>query len=136
MRVLAIHLDSTHLISYIDTKHLPFVGFLNCKGMFVAKKAPKTVANDGKPQKESLLKKRVSTPGKGKLGKTVKAPRWLGAIGGYFAGAWRELREVRWPTRRATWGLTLAVIIFTLVMTGFVLGLDFGFEQLFKGIIL
>lgn len=86
--------------------------------------------------KKSLLKKRVSLPGKGKLGKTVRAPKWLRAIGSYFAGAWYELREVRWPTRKATWGLTVAVIIFTLIMAGFVLGLDYGFEQLFKGIIL
>ena len=36
------------------------------------------------------------------------------AIGGYFAGAWVELRQVRWPNRRATWSLTLAVILFPL----------------------
>lgn len=100
----------------------------------MAKKAPKT--EDVTESRPNVLKKRVSLPSKGKLSKSVRAPRWLRVIGSYFVGAWQELREVRWPTRRATWGLTLAVIIFTAAMTGIILGLDFGFEQLFKGIIL
>lgn len=87
-------------------------------------------------KKHGLLKKRVSLPGKGKLSRSVKTPRWLRAIGRYFTGAWHELREVSWPTRRATWGLTLAVIIFTCAIMILVLALDYGFEQLFKWILL
>ena len=64
------------------------------------------------------------------------APRWLRAIGGYFKGAWQELRLVRWPNRRATWGLTLAVILFSLFFAAMILGLDTLFHYLFKEILL
>ena len=86
--------------------------------------------------KKGLLKRRVDLPAGGKLGRTVRAPRWIRAIGGYFIGSWRELRQVSWPTRKATWGMTLAVILFTLAFTVIILLLDLGFEQLFKRIIL
>lgn len=86
--------------------------------------------------KKSLLKRSVKTPGSDKLSRKVHAPKWLRATGGYFVGAWHELREVRWPTRRATWGLTAAVLLFSAVLGLFIIGLDLGFEQLFKRIIL
>ena len=31
------------------------------------------------------------------------------ALGRYFRNSWRELRQVEWPSRRATWQMTLAV---------------------------
>lgn len=58
------------------------------------------------------------------------------AIGGYFKGAWQELRQVRWPNRSATWGLTLAVILFSMFFAGIILGLDTAFSYLFKEILL
>ena len=58
------------------------------------------------------------------------------AIGGYFKGAWQELRQVRWPNRAAAWGLTLAVILFSLFFAGIILGLDTAFSYLFKEILL
>jgi preprotein translocase SecE subunit len=72
--------------------------------------------------------------------KTQRAPRpernpfvnVLFRIGGYFKGAWFELREVRWPTRRATWGLTLAVIVFSAFFVVLILLLDFLFKSLFE----
>lgn len=51
---------------------------------------------------------------------------------GYFTGAWYELRQVRWPTRKATWGLTLAVLLFSLFFVVFILLLDAGFKYLFE----
>lgn len=87
-------------------------------------------------EKKGLLKRRVDLPSGDKLGRNVRAPKWLRAIGGYFAGSWRELRQVTWPNRRTTWGMTLAVILFTLAFTLIIVLLDLGFEQLFKRIIL
>ncbi len=55
----------------------------------------------------------------------------LRAIGSYFKGAWTELKQVRWPTRRATWGLTLAVVLFTLFFVAFIVLLDTIFQKLF-----
>jgi preprotein translocase SecE subunit len=96
-----------------------------------------TIKPGSAPRKRrNLLGRRVNLPVGGTLGKNVGTPRWLKAIGRYFAGSWNELRQVHWPTRRATWGLTTAVIVFTVMLVAFILGLDFGFEQLFKRIIL
>lgn len=71
---------------------------------------------------------------------TDKQPRKLTnpfrAVGGYFKGAWQELRLVRWPDRPATWGLTVAVILFSLFFAGLILGLDTAFSYLFKEILL
>lgn len=56
----------------------------------------------------------------------------LFSIGGYFKGAWFELRQVRWPTRKATWGLTLAVILFSAFFVVLILLLDLVFKYLFE----
>lgn len=54
------------------------------------------------------------------------------AIGGYFKGAWVELRQVRWPTRGATWSLTGAVLLYTLFFVVLILLLDAGFKFMFE----
>ena len=56
----------------------------------------------------------------------------LRSIGGYFKGAWFELRQVRWPNRRATWSLTAAVLIFTAFFILLVVLLDILFKYLFQ----
>lgn len=58
------------------------------------------------------------------------------AFGRYVIGSWKELRQVFWPNRRATWSLTLAVILFTLFFTLLIVGLDTAFQELFKRILL
>lgn len=58
------------------------------------------------------------------------------AIGGYFKGAWQELRQVHWTNRPATWSLTLAVILFSIFFAALILGLDSAFSYLFKEILL
>ena len=86
---------------------------------------------------KKFLSKRVEvSPKQGKLSRDVKTPKWLRAIGGYFKGSYQELRQVKWPTRKATWGLTFAVILFTLFFVVVILALDYGFDQLFKQVIL
>jgi len=57
------------------------------------------------------------------------------ATGSYFKGAWVELRQVRWPTRRATWGMTGAVLAYSAFFVVIVLLLDAGFKYLFELII-
>jgi preprotein translocase subunit SecE len=58
------------------------------------------------------------------------------SIGQYFKGSWDELRQVRWPNRRATWSLTAAVLIYSAFFTVLILLLDAGFQLLFKEVIL
>jgi len=59
----------------------------------------------------------------------------LVSIGGYFKGAWYELRQVRWPNRKATWSLTVAVLIFTAFFIALIVLLDAGFKLLFQKIL-
>jgi len=56
----------------------------------------------------------------------------LRAVGGYLKGSWQELRLVRWPNRRSTWGMTAAVILFTALFLGLIVALDAIFSQLFN----
>lgn len=53
-------------------------------------------------------------------------------IGRYFAGAWAELREVRWPTRKATWSMTGAMLGFTAFFVVLILLLDALFKYVFE----
>ena len=57
------------------------------------------------------------------------------AIGGYFKGSWVELRQVRWPNRKSTWSLTLAVLLFTGLFLVMIIVLDAILNQLFNLII-
>lgn len=54
----------------------------------------------------------------------------------YFRNSWKELRQVTWTTRRETWQLTLAVIIFSIVFGVIIAIVDFGLDKAFKQLIL
>ena len=56
----------------------------------------------------------------------------LRPIANYFKGSWYELTQVRWPDRKSTWGMTGALVAFTLFFVVIVLLFDYGFAQLFK----
>lgn len=83
--------------------------------------------------------KAATTKSTKKVVKTRKPAKWskpFRAVGGYFKGAWVELRQVHWPTRSSTWSLTLAVILFSLFFALVIVGLDAVFSYLFKEVIL
>ena len=54
------------------------------------------------------------------------------ALGRYLRDSWLELRQVRWPNRKATWKMVLAVIIYTLLFMALIAALDLLFGKLFK----
>ena len=85
----------------------------------------KPVASAAIPQAKTRTKRasRVSA-------KSVFAP--LIAIGTYFKGAWYELRQVRWPNRKETWGLTAAVMIFSAFFIVLIVLLDALFKYIFE----
>ncbi len=89
-------------------------------------KTPKTVAKATKAPKATKPQKPANSEGKSNL---------FVRIGRYFKGAWTELRQVRWPTRKATWSLTLAVLIFSAFFVVVILLLDTLFKYLFELII-
>lgn len=80
-----------------------------------------------KPASSSSTSRQAKVP---KVKSEKKGP--LAAFFGYFVGAWKELREVRWPTRGATWSLTGAVLLFTTFFVVFILLLDAAFKFLFE----
>jgi hypothetical protein len=57
------------------------------------------------------------------------------ALGKYLAASWRELKLVRWPTRKETWKMTGAVIAFSVGFATLILLLDGLFNWIFKTLI-
>lgn len=102
-------------------------------GENVTRISAKTTApsKDSKKSSKTVSKKSPKTI---KVRKEPTNPfvKTLFAIGGYFKGAWVELRLVRWPTRRATWGLTFAVILFSAFFVVIILLLDILFKFVFE----
>lgn len=80
----------------------------------------------------SAPKKLAKEPKKAKTPRSKKPNK----VTAYFKGAWSELRQVRWPNRRATWGLTLAVILFSVFFMGLITLLDALFQFMFFELIL
>lgn len=89
-----------------------------------------------KKQKKAVEAEVVETTAPAKAPKVKKEKKQrkniFTAIGGYFKGAWVELRQVRWPTRSATWSLTGAVLLYTLFFVVLILLLDAAFKFLFE----
>ena len=53
------------------------------------------------------------------------------ALGRYLRDSWRELRQVRWPNRKATWKMTLAVLVYCAIFIVFIMLLDALFTFIF-----
>src|SRR5665648_350127 len=130
-------LDELCSISYSLLDSLPRANFL-IGSNFVAKK--NTTSNNVTRIKASGDKQGIAAtkPAKNivpkKTSTTTKPKRRnpLTAMKDYFVGAWYELRQVRWPNRRATWSLTFAVIAFTTFFVVIILLLDAAFKYLFE----
>ncbi len=99
--------------------------------MAKAKDNPKTTVTrvTAKDDKKSSPKKAAVTT---RDDQTEPKKNILQKFFGYFKGAWFELRQVRWPNRRATWGMTAALLIFTGAFSAFILLIDLLWEYLFK----
>lgn len=54
----------------------------------------------------------------------------------YFAGSWRELKQVVWPNRKETIKLTTAVFMFAIFFAGIIAAADYVLDKLFKQLIL
>ena len=106
------------------------------KGSSSETKVTRISASDSKTKKASTVKKSaVKKVSKEPLVGGEKKRGIIGRFFGYFSGAWYELRQVRWPTRRATWGLTVAVLAFSAFFVIFILLLDTFFNYIFETIL-
>lgn len=84
----------------------------------------------GRTQAEKSSTKTKTAASKPKNSKSRRNP--LSTITGYFRGAWQEIKQVRWPDRRSTWGMVGALIVFTAALFLVIILLDYGFAWLFK----
>ena len=57
------------------------------------------------------------------------------AFGRYLRNSWREIRQVRWPNRKATWKMVGAVLVYTALFVIFISLIDLFFKWLFSLII-
>ena len=96
----------------------------------------KVVVKDKKSEKtkRNKLKKAEKEIGKSKSNK--KKPfilfRPFVALFNYLHNSWLELRQVRWPNRKATWKMVLAVMVYCLIFVVIISLLDLFFGWLFK----
>lgn len=94
-----------------------------------ATKVTRIRATDEKPATEKQTKKPAV---KEEVTEKTERRNPAVAIRDYFVGAWVELKQVRWPNRRATWGMTMAVLAFTAFFILLILLLDALFKYVFQ----
>jgi preprotein translocase SecE subunit len=88
----------------------------------------------GSPLRKFFRRSGDNSKPKGKIAKILSFPAKL--IPKYFKESWAEIKLVEWPNRRQTVNLTFAVLIFSVVFSVIVAGLDYGFDKFFKQLIL
>ena len=96
----------------------------------------KVVLKDKKSEKIARKEQKAKT----KAQKTEKKKvfilfRPFVALGCYLRDSWREIRQVRWPNRKATWKMVLAVLVYTALFVLIISLLDMFFNWLFSLII-
>ena len=79
---------------------------------------------------KAKIKAKANTPEK-PLKQVFILARPFVALGRYLRNSWRELRQVRWPNRKATWKMTLAVLVYCAIFIVFIMLLDALFTFIF-----
>lgn len=87
---------------------------------------------DKKPKKPEKRAAKTENSGKKKPFVLIRPFVYFGR---YLRDSWRELRQVRWPSRKATWKMVLAVIVYTAIFMLIISLLDLFFSWLFNNII-
>ena len=94
-----------------------------------AKQQAKLAKTKAKAAK-AKIKAKANTPEK-PLEQVFILARPFVALGRYLRNSWRELRQVRWPNRKATWKMTLAVLVYCAIFIVFIMLLDALFTFIF-----
>ena len=100
------------------------------------KKAKKSKETPVKAETKVEAKK---TEVKAEKAKKTKKPfilfRPFIALGHYLRDSWREIRQVRWPNRKTTWKMVLAVFVYTAIFVVIIMLLDALLTLLFNFIL-
>ncbi len=99
----------------------------------------KVTTKPAKPTKTEKAVKQIEKPKK-QMPKVLAIITWpfrmivkpFGILGRYIASSWQELRQVRWPSPKATWKMTLAALLYTGLLIGIIMLLDILFTWLFN----
>lgn len=109
----------------------------------VREQSERAQAKAGKPTKRSKAGRVLGAPFRliGRMFRPLGRFKPFRVIGyiivpPYLRNAWKELRQVTWPTRKQSRQLTFAVIIFSLIFGVIVTITDYGLDKLFKKVIL
>ena len=94
----------------------------------------KVVVKDKKTEKSKRVEEKKATKSAKKTGekKTFILFRPFVAFGHYLRDSWREIRQVRWPNRKATWKMVLAVLVYTALFIILISLLDLFFTWFFS----
>ena len=101
----------------------------------------KVVAKDKNDEKKQAKKLRAQEKAEQKAEKAKEKAddkkvfilfRPFVAFGRYIRDAFREIRQVRWPSRKDTWKMVLAVFVYTLLFIALITVLDLFFTWIFK----
>lgn len=91
-------------------------------------------SNDDPKKKVAKQSRKAKTAKKekkpmGKIKKTITAPFR------YVHESWLEIRQVRWPNRKATWKMVGAIFVYAAFFIVFIMLLDALFNFIFSKII-
>ena len=96
----------------------------------------KVVVSDKKTEKAKRREQKLAQKRLNSSQKSGKKPfilfRPFVALGHYLKDSWHEIRQVRWPNRKATWKMVLAVFVYTALFMAIILLLDMFFTWLFN----
>lgn len=102
-----------------------------------SKKPKRTIKSEREKSAAKHVKEKKPSKGKSFIKKIFRPFRFLRyLVPPYFRNSWRELRQVKWPSRKETIQLTLAVFAFAIVFAALVTLIDYGLDKLFKQIFL
>ncbi len=95
------------------------------------KKTEKAKREQTKKAEQGIVKNEKKKQAE-KTKKTFILFRPFVAIGRYIKESWQELRQVRWPNRKATWKMVLAVLVYVAMFAVLIFLLDLFFSWLFN----
>lgn len=101
----------------------------------------KVVLKDKKQEKQKAKEARKAEKAEKKANKEAEGKkvfilfRPFVAFFRYLRDSWHEIRQVRWPNRKATWKMVFAVLVYTILFVILISLLDLFFKWLF-GLIL
>ena len=106
-----------------------------------SKEVEKKVNKAMKPNKEIEAARKTDSTKKVKTVKKEPAKkgfilfRPFKAFFRYIRESWEEIRQVRWPNRKATWKMVLAVLAYTALFVLLITLLDVLFSFIFSNIL-